>query len=225
MTGSEIFRAGFLASALGAVLLASSCASPEAYQGLTADPDTNHPITVQPAYKNLNLSFATPEAGLLPDQDARLGAFVRQYLANGNGAISVSVPAAPGSSAAIHYFGERLADMGVPRARILVGTRDATDGDTGVEVGFMTFKADTAPCSWSVDDGNTTSNLPSPNFGCATQHNLAAMAANPRDLVEPRALGPSDATRRAVVMDNYEQGKPTAATKTADQSAVITGVP
>jgi pilus assembly protein CpaD len=62
------------------------------------------------------------------------------------------------------------------------------------------------------------------NFGCAVQHNLAAQIENPRDLVEPRALGTSDAMRRATVMNAYEKGTPTAAAKTADQSVAVSNV-
>ena len=79
------------------------------------------------------------------------------------------------------------------------------------------------PCGdWSRNAGDTASNLPMPNFGCASQHNLAAMVTDPRDLVSPRAMGPSDAARREIVMQAYQAGKPTAATKTADQSANTT---
>lgn len=47
------------------------------------------------------------------------------------------------------------------------------------------------------------------NFGCATQANIAAMTANPTDLVAPRTLGVGDGTRQAVVMQAYRAGKPT----------------
>jgi pilus assembly protein CpaD len=56
------------------------------------------------------------------------------------------------------------------------------------------------------------------------QHNIAAQIENPRDIVEPRALGSSDAMRRATVMDAYEKGAPTAATKNADQSVAVSDV-
>ena len=42
------------------------------------------------------------------------------------------------------------------------------------------------------------------NFGCATQQNLAAMVANPLDLLYPRGMTPPDATRRVGVVGNYE---------------------
>jgi pilus assembly protein CpaD len=50
------------------------------------------------------------------------------------------------------------------------------------------------------------------------------MVANPRDLIAPRDMEGGDATRRATVLDNYEQGKPTAAQKTADQSGAVSDV-
>lgn len=225
MTRSETIRAAALVAAFAAVLTASSCASPVNKATDSVDPEQNHPITVAPTFKDLKLSFATPAAGLTPEDDARFTQFVQRYLAFGNGSISISAPKRPDSSAAIRYFGERLAGMGVPRDHILVGTRDLVDGDARIELGFITYDARTAPCGdWSHNAADTSSNMTMPNFGCATQHNLAAMVADPRDLVAPRALGPADATRRAVVMQNYEKGAPTASQKTADQSSNVSGV-
>jgi len=225
MTRSEILHAASLAAALAALLTAGSCATPTYDGTITADPDQNHPITVSPTFKNLKLSFATPAAGLMPQDEARFTDFVQDFLAAGNGSISISVPNGPASSAAIRYFGERLAAMGVARNRILVGTRDLESGDGAVELAYVTYSATTAPCGdWSDNVANTASNLPVSNFGCATQHNLAAMVADPRDLVEPRALGAADAARRSTVMQNYEKGMPTAAQKTAEQSGAVTSI-
>jgi len=225
MTRSEFLHAASLAAALAALLTAGSCATPTNDGAITADPDRNFPITVAPAFKNITLSFAASPAGLVPQDEARFRDFVQDYLAGGNGSISVSVPKGPASSDEIRYFGERLASMGVARERILVGTRDLEDGDAHVELSFVTYSATTAPCgNWPDNVANTASNLPAANFGCATQHNLAAMVADPRDLVSPRALGAADASRRTTVMQSYERGAQTAAQKTADQSANVSGV-
>ncbi len=139
---------------------------------------------------HLKLSFATPAAGLIPQDEARLDGFVSSYLARGNGALSISVPKGPGASQTIRYFGERLAKMGVPRSSILVGTRTVVDGDPRIELGYIGYEAHTDRCGdWSANLADTASNLPTPNFGCANQHNLAAMVSDPRDLVGPRAHG------------------------------------
>jgi pilus assembly protein CpaD len=66
--------------------------------------------------------------------------------------------------------------------------------------------------------------MPPPNFGCATQHNLAAMVADPRDLVAPRRVDAADAQRRMTVLDKYRKGQTTPAEKTAAQSGTVADV-
>jgi pilus assembly protein CpaD len=113
----------------------------------------------------------------------------------------------------------------VPRARILVGTHEAAGGDALVEIGYVGYVAQSDPCGdWSKDLAETASNQSAPNFGCAVQHNIAAMVADPRDLVQPRPSTDADAVRRNTVLGNYEKGKVTAAEKTQDQSAKVSDV-
>jgi pilus assembly protein CpaD len=94
-----------------------------------------------------------------------------------------------------------------------------------VEIGYVGYVAHADPCSdWSKDLANTAANQSSPNFGCAVQHNIAAMVSDPRDLVQPRPLTDSDAGRRNTVIGNYQKGKVTAAEKSQDQSAKVSDV-
>src|SRR5262249_49669927 len=136
----------------------------------------------------------------------------------------VTAPAGPAAQQTLSYFGERLAAAGVPRSRIMVGTRN--DGDGRVELSYVGYVAHTDGCGdWSSQQASdTASNLTMENFGCAVQHNIAAQIANPRDLVDSPALGQSDAMRRATVMGAYEKGTPTAANKNADQSVAVSDV-
>lgn len=213
------------AAAIAAVLLAGSCAAPTNNGvGLTDDPDMNHPLVLDTAPKSIRLSFSAADAGLMPEDAARFDDFVAQYKANGNGAVSVTAPSGPTSQQTLSYFGERLAAAGIPRSRIMVGTRD--DGDWRVELSYAGVVAHAANCDdWSSQQASdTASNLPMANLGCAVQHNIAAQIENPRDIVEPRPLGPSDATRRSTVMGAYEKGTPSAATKNADQSVAVSDV-
>lgn len=209
-------------TAVGVVLLAGSCASPTDELSM-ADPAANHPISVEPHFTSIKVSFSAPEAGLLPDDAARFEAFVADYLSRGSGSISVSAPQGSDSTAALSYFGARLFQMGVPRSRILVGTRNGSD--PRVEIGFIAYVARTDACGdWSDNLAKTYDNRPARNFGCAVQHNIAAQVADPRDLIEMRPSDPSDAARRAQVLDNYEKGKVTAAEKSEAQSAAISKV-
>src|SRR5205814_957699 len=143
-------------AALAAVLLAGSCAAPTNDDVRFADPAASHPITVQPDYRAVKVSFPDGAAGLMPEDSAQLDGLVHDYMQSGNGAISVSVPDGPDSSRAISYFGERLVDMGVPRSRILVGARPLADGDRRVEISFVSYVAHTEPCGdWSADASET----------------------------------------------------------------------
>jgi pilus assembly protein CpaD len=211
------------AAAVIAVTVVGSCAAPVIDEHLPpADSDVNHPITVEPGYQSIKIAYA---GDLTPDDAGRFSAFAQDFLAHGNGAITISAPNGPGSSRAITYFGEQLVALGVPRSRILVGTHDPVGADERVELGFVSYMAHADECGdWSVNVGFTLENTPQPNFGCAVQHNIAAMVADPRDLVTPRPMDASDATRRSTVMGNYEQGKPTQAQQTAAQSGAVSEV-
>jgi pilus assembly protein CpaD len=211
-----------------AVVLAGSCAAPTNQMGdptVFADGAVNHPITVAPAYRSLKVAFADSADGLSAEDRAQLASFVSGYLAAGNGAISVAPPHGAGSSEAIQYIGEQLVAMGVPRSRILVGTRDVTGNDDRIELGYVSYVAHTDPCgNWSQDADDTGDNLPMPDFGCAVQHNIAAMVADPRDLVTPRALGAGSAARRTTLTKQYETGQTTSAQKTQEQSGAVSQV-
>ena len=213
-------------ASLVAALAAGSCSAPfNGPDGLMDDPVVNHPIQVEPNYHSLKLSFSAPNAGLMPDDSQNFNAFVSDFIAHGNGSLSITVPSGPDADATIAYFGERMAAAGVPRDRILVGTRDRVGSDNRVELGYISYMASTAPCGdWSKDLDYTATNRVSPNFGCAVQHNLAAQVADPRDLVAPRDMTAGDAARRAVVYDNYTNGRPTGATLTPDQSGAVSDV-
>jgi len=213
------------AASVAAVLLAGSCAAPTNDGTVFADGLRNHPITVAPQYESLRLAFSDSSAGLTPQDRTQLASFVEDYVSRGDGAISISAPPGPDSSAAIAYFGEQLADMGVPRSRILVGTHDAASGDGKVEIGYIVYTARTDTCgNWTQDAGDTAANLPMPDFGCSIQHNVAAMVADPRDLETPRGMGPADATRRETVVSTYEKAQSTAAAKSTSQSANVSDV-
>jgi pilus assembly protein CpaD len=210
-------------AAFGALLLAGSCAAPGPDNNAvtTVDPDRLHPITVQPDYRVAKVSYLGG-GSLAPEDAAKLDRVVQDYLGRGDGSLSISVPEGPDSSEAISYFGESLTQMGVPRSKILVGTHPVADGDRRVEISFVAYIAHTEPCGdWSREANDTEDNQPMPNFGCAVQHNIAAMVDNPRDLEESRRLDDApDASRRAAVMGHYEKGEVTQAAKnSAEQTA------
>lgn len=218
MSMRDIFRA---ASVL-AVMLAGSCAAPGDRPDATEDGAANHPISVEPSYRSMKLADS---ATLSADDRAKLADFVDDYIARGNGAISISVPPGPDASQTITDLGEEIVTLGVPRARILVGVQDQAASDGHIDVGFISYEAHADQCGdWSANAAETFDNTTMPNFGCAVQNNIAAEIADPRDLVEPRSLAPADATRRMQMLNKYEQAQTTGAQKTQDQSGAVSDV-
>jgi pilus assembly protein CpaD len=209
---------------LAAVLTAGSCTGPsEGEKATFDDPLANHPILVEPSSQSLQVS-ASP-GGIAPADMERFYAFVNDYQAHGNGKIVISAPNGAGANGEVTWIADRINAMGVSRDQILVANHDATPGDSRVELNYVTYRAGTTACGdWSEDLAFTLDNKTSANLGCAIQHNVAAMVSDPRDLLGPRAMDGSDASRRATVVTNYEKGVPTAAAKNADQSSAISDV-
>jgi len=209
---------------LAAVLAAGSCSVPFTKDADNFDdPIANHPLLVEPSYQSLKLSYA---AGTLdPVSASKLEAFVTDYRQHGNGKLAINVPSGPGMQQSVSALANRINEMGVGRDRILVASRDAAGGDASVELNYISYQARTASCGdWSEDLSFTAANRTAANLGCATQHNLAAMVADPRDLMGPRPMDGADAARRQAVIGNYEAGKVTGADKSTDQKAAITEI-
>ncbi|MFZ5672006.1 MAG: CpaD family pilus assembly lipoprotein [Pseudomonadota bacterium] len=78
--------------------------------------------------------------------------------------------------------------------------------------------------AWPRDVTRTSQNDQYENFGCFQQNNIAAMVANPQDLVRPRAQTPSDPMRRSKVIDQYRNGETTSAAQEDQQKVKISDV-
>ena len=205
---------------ISAVLLAGSCTTNFHKDADNFDdPIVNHPITVEPSYQSLKVAFSA--AGLDSADKEKLDSFVTDYRMHGNGKISIAVPGGAGMQQAVTALADRINELGVSRDRILV----AATGSAQIEINYISYQAHTAACGdWSEDLFYTAENRTAANLGCANQHNVAAMVADPRDLLGPRAMDGGDATRRQTVITNYETGKVSGADKSAEQKATISDV-
>jgi pilus assembly protein CpaD len=205
--------------AVGSVLVAGSCSATNDGNTISEDGALNHPIAVEPSYRDLKVQYMGGAEGMAAADVAKFDAFVADYRVHGNGSLGISVPSGAGSRAAISFFGERAALSGISRDKILVTTREAGNSDPRVDVSYIAYTAHTQACGdWSDDESFTMENHTSKNFGCAVQQNIAAMVADPRDLLGPGAMGPVNTNRRAAVMDHYEKGEVTQATKHSSDS-------
>jgi pilus assembly protein CpaD len=107
-----------------------------------------------------------------------------------------------------------LAASGIPAQSVAVrGYRPAPAALASIKISYAKLTAEAGPCGrWPRDigisvDSDHNQNRQYWNFGCSTQRNLAAMVANPADLVQPRGEGAAYAERRSVVMEKYRKGE------------------
>ena len=136
--------------------------------------------------------------------------FAQQAKSNYASTIHVRRPSGGGRGVAVAGAIERiLVKQGVPNSMIIQSTYSG-DAQSPVVVSYIRTWAVTQECgNWDEDLAATYSNSGYANFGCSVQNNVAAMVANPNDLVMPRTETPSDPMRRSTVFDKYREGVPT----------------
>lgn len=180
------------------------------YMGVALnDPDARHPIGFVDERVVLGVDVPPRSRGLSHNQSADMHRFVVRYKAEGVGRLSVSVPRhATGeadTSQVLAELGRILRDADIPPSQV-VRTRHG-DGQRlhpAVRLSYATPQAIGPVCGhWHRDVGRDPERLNYPEFGCATQRNLAGMVANSRDLQSPQHEQPRSAERRSQTWSKY----------------------
>lgn len=207
--------------AMAALPIAAACSTP-VVNGPEQEFNVNqrYPISVQPRMMSLNLIY-NGQSELDQNESGLLARFAEDYLTHGSGSIGVSGPNAAATDVAV----AALLEIGVERTQIMVGGAQGPNPLNDIRVTYIRYVAEAPSCgNWSQNLTYTASNVLPPNFGCATQHNIAAMVADPRDLVTPDTSGQSDAQRRLTVLQKYRAGEPTPAQRIQQQSGAVSAI-
>lgn len=176
-----------------------------------------HPISVDSQVVTLTIDVDGAVSDISDIDRARLRAFANSYLLNGHGPLTITAPS--GTSAdldgreATSGVRQALNDAGVSWASLSGATYRVSDNGDGDQliVSYTHYVATASRCGdWSGIRSRDYKNLRSPNYGCATQNNLAAMIADPRDLVAPAASTPRDGVVAVRAIDLYRNGEDTA---------------
>jgi pilus assembly protein CpaD len=214
--------------ALGLAAAAAGCASGGdklvRQTGLT--PTEHYAISVTPREDQILLA---PHAqALSAAQASALQDLVSRWRDVGDGELRIQTPARGGEDAyrATALVQDAIYGLGVRPDQVKV-----TDYDPGarphapIVVGFTRYDATGPRCgrNWpsytaTADNGVTA------NFGCATTANIAAMLANPGDVLTPRRDDPTDAQRREVVLGKYRLGQTTSTAKDDQASGAVSNV-
>jgi pilus assembly protein CpaD len=207
------FRTLRAATALVALTALSACMGPPA-GGLgpaPLTPTSRFTLQVEPGVDRIAL--AVHDHGLSDNQRAALADLANRFSIEGARALIVEAPGGgdPVAAEAAWRVKGALEAAGVPGHLIHVASYAGPDPRAPVLAGFETIRAVVPQCGTNWTNlTRTAENQSSANFGCAVTANLAAQIANPRDIIQPRAMTPADAGRRAVVFDNYRGGRATA---------------
>ncbi len=154
--------------------------------------------------------------------------FAAAYQNEGVGSVIISRPSnGPDDVAAMRAAADARAVMlaeGVEPARITEGPYDASGaGAAPLVISYRTYEASVPNCPdishW--DFAWTGTNLALPSFGCAVAVNLAAMIADPSDLVGDQPMDPADLNRRSMVLTKYRSGEKTSSERNQDANGAI----
>jgi pilus assembly protein CpaD len=212
------------AVAIGFALLVCGCTTDNQIAGVPDVPTDyrmRHPITLTEGDRTLQIFVGSNRGTLTPTQRAQVLAFAQSWRNEATGGVIVDVPAGTSNERAsgqvlpeIHSI---LLASGVPPQGVVVRSYAGTAGMLAtIRITYPRITAQAGPCGvWPKDIGPSMNrdyfeNQPNWNFGCATQRNLAAMVADPADLVQPRAETPIYTARRTTVVEKYRQGASTA---------------
>ena len=197
-------------------------------QSNSFNPELAHPVKVVKKSSSISVNVAAEDGSVSLTHQARLKAFVVDYVRRAQSPMLVLT--APGIGlAATEAKGKIVRDMLInagmrPGDVILKPGLSTMGGKNAVVLSFRGYKAQLPTCGdWSSESSYMPNNANHSNYGCAYQRNIGLMVSNPRDLVRSETPGTVDPTRRTQVILQYFAGEDTGSTiSTQEESGVGT---
>lgn len=195
-------RSNFAILALGAAL--AGCSTGMADQPSTGVAAVNVPVVTRADYV---FDAAAPEGFLPPNEAARLDGWFRGLGLGYGDAVYVDGGFNQGARADVQRIAGQYGMLVQAGAPVTAGV--VPPGVVRVVVTRTQASVPGCP-NWSEPASPNYHNRTMPNFGCAVNGNLAAMVANPQDLVHGReGSGVSDATTASRAVGVYRTTPPT----------------
>jgi pilus assembly protein CpaD len=186
---ARLCRQSLLIAGLAAALAGCKTTAHDTTGGIPIDYRDRHPIAIKEGRKTLTLFVGPGRGGLSPAQRAEVLAFAQNWKRDASGGVTIDRPVGgPNQRAISDTLKETLSivvQAGVPNSGI--GVRPDDLGPS--------------------NDPKHFENRQYYNFGCASQRNLAAMVANPHDMVQPRAETPPWTAKRTFGTEKWRKGE------------------
>lgn len=167
-----------------------------------------HPISIGHYPVSIEVA-ADPHLGMLtPKGRNEVYGFVRAYANEGESHLQVFTPSGGSNESTAHAIVGEIrkiaADEGIPHSVLSVRPYHAADGLGPVRLTYSRLRAVAPDCGfWPSDISGDRQNRDYENFGCASQQSLAAIVADPRDLLGPRGSIPRDSERRGDMFEKW----------------------
>lgn len=193
--------------AIFALLLLSGCAggagAPPANleEGLTGETPNHVVVTVSKITRDVRFPNGADEPDALTMSE--LNDFLLEAGADRGAVVLIERNATPEDDIRTAILSGALARKGL---RIIVRVGVVTPGDLRLTMDHYVASAPGCP-NWSKLPGNDAANTLPSDFGCATAANLAAMVADPRDLIAGSDLGPESGDPAVAPLQRYRAGK------------------
>ena len=171
------------------------------------NPERRHPIRFDARVETLDVEVPADAEGLSPNQNTDVYRFLKLYQREANSRLVISVPggARPPASIAQSLHGiqrhvvEASINYRLTRAQPVPGNEIPA-----IRLAYRRPVAVPPSCDkWGENVGRNEERIPYPNLGCATQHNLAIMIDNARDMQRPQKEDPRAGERRNVTWSAY----------------------
>lgn len=186
-----------------------------------------HPIKVAERTQVLEIELDPADATLPRADRQRIKNFVSAYAHSGHGPLTMLLPeetANPQLAVNAVVEARRIAfSQGVDYEEIDGGSALPDGGPARLYLAFKSYDSIAPDCESfaNTDFAAARSNNDLPMLGCSVRTNLAAMVADPADLLGERPLDPGDAVRRQTTFDLYRAGEATAAQSNEGESGVV----
>jgi pilus assembly protein CpaD len=215
-------KALFIVGLVGVTATLASCANrPPASREATARIDEAELSgTVLDAWRpqvaavESRMQVGMPGAGsLTAEEHARLQAFAREFIQLGRGAVAISVPVGTENQAMASQIATEtqraLFAYGIDYSKMGAVGYQASGAYAPITLSFTRYEAQSVECvPWSqIDPRAGSSNSPHARLGCTSAANLAAMVADPGDLLADRTPDGGDAARTQTGIDQLRAGE------------------
>lgn len=196
-----------------------------------ADPAARHPIIVSQQPSTLSVRVARAAYGLSPHQRAQIAEFADRYrtIDAGNSKLVILAPSGSAnevaSMQAVAEIRSLLRSSGYDESTVTIEAyHEERDPQPPIRISYLRYVAEGPRCGrWPENLARQPDNMPMANLGCANQQNLAAMIANPGDLISPRNVTPAPNERRQTAWEKFTKGESTISAKQGDEKVQVKG--